>query len=49
MFMGEGQPADAARAARYVRYQLACLALTPSEAVMAGAFRRDRGRGARLS
>ena len=43
MFMGEGQPADAARAARYVRHQLACLALTPSEAVMAGALRRGQG------
>ena len=43
VFMGEGLPADAARAARYVRHQLACLTLTPSEAVMAGAHRR-RGR-----
>lgn len=38
IFLGEGLPADAARAARYVRHQLACLALTPSEAVMAGAW-----------
>jgi hypothetical protein len=37
VFMGEGAAPDAARAARYVRHQLACLALTPSEAVMAGA------------
>ena len=38
VYLGEGQTADAARAARYVRHQLACLALTPSDAVMAGAF-----------
>ena len=43
MFLGEGKPADAALAARYVRHQLACLALTPSEAVMSGALRRGRG------
>ncbi len=47
VFMGEGTPADAARAARYVRHQLACLALTPSEAVMAGAWLRAAGAAAR--
>jgi len=45
VFLGEGSPADAARAARYVRHQLASLALTPSDAVMAGAWRAfARGR-----
>ena len=37
VFMGEGAPGDAAALARYVRHVLACLALTPTEAVMAGA------------
>jgi hypothetical protein len=40
VYMGEGVGADAARCARYVRHQLACLQLTPSEAVMAGALTR---------
>jgi len=42
--MGEGMATDSALLARYVRYQIACLALTESPDVLAGAS-REKGRG----
>ena len=38
VYMGDGSLQDSQFLARYVRHQLACLALTQSEAVMAGAW-----------
>ena len=43
--MGEGMATDSALLARYVRYQLACLALTASTDVLAGA---SGGRGSEV-